>query len=324
MAKNFEFEYIKSFRLCSLEHFAVVKGIAIVILLIAYVAAAFFGLQQASALVGVVCSVFLFCSGYGVCESAAYKNGLPHYWENKVIKVWLPSVVSLVAVYTIQSSNPIGWIKDSLIGLSGWFLYILFGFYAAFWFVYKLFQNKKAYGWVLLAVAAVAFVCLEKQSYAEVILAFPLGVLMSQFGWRNAIKQLGVAGSCVLLLALAGVSFGGYVAAKLCSINLLTNLCWLICKTAAALWIVFVPFFVQKVPVFGVFAVFGEISFGIYLFFQSAYGLLDAQADWKAVAVVTVVLLVIAGVFSWLRELLVTQNKKARRRRGAKLKGSMG
>lgn len=316
-------QYLRNFSLCSREHFSVAKGIAAVLLLLAYVAGAIYGIAGLKSLAGVAGAIFLFCSGYGVSESFQKKGGLQHYWENKILKVWLPSLVIMIIISALRDGEALSWINQSVLGLSGYFLYILFGCYAAFWGVFCLSEKN---GWrigLLMSAALVAFIYLNKRNYAELMLAFPLGVTCSQLGWRKTIKNWSTTFQTLLCAGFAVVAVGGYFLTKLSVPPQLTNLFWLLSKTAAALFAVLGAYVAQKLPVFGAFAIVGDMSYGIYLLYADVLSLRGDKTDLQSMLIVLGILVALAALFSWLRELLIRWNKKIRRRKNPKLKGAM-
>lgn len=323
MAKRIEINYIKDFRLCDKAHFLIMKGIAILLVLIAYVTYAYLGMEQLAPLAGVGSTIFLFCSGFGVSESFMLKQGVPHYWENKIVKVWIPSIVALWLFSAILYGNGLAWISSAPIGLDGWFLYMLFAYYLLFWVVVQYLENKNTQVTVLFAAAAIAFFAVEKRTCAEALLAFPLGVLFSQYGLKRKVREFGWKGISLFCAALLILAVGGYMLTGICSHYLLVNLCCLISKTSTALLLIFGVFFLRKIPVFGIFAPLGTISYGIYLIMPYILPSFMAQGDWQRLLKGLALMILVSAVYSWLFGMLHQWNKRTRRKRSPKLKGSM-
>ena len=323
MAKKIEINYIKKFRLCDENHFLIMKGIAIILVLLAYVSAVYFGVEGLAPLANVGSIIFLFCSGYGLSESFSWKNGMPHYWENKIVKLWIPSVVSLVLYSLFTGGTGIEWIGQMPLGLSGWFLNMLFVYYLLFWLVFQYIEGKAYPVAILFAASAIAFISLEQQTYAEVLLAFPLGVTVSQYGLKRTLREYTAKGRVLLCALLLAVAVGGYLAAGCCSAGMLCNLCWLVSKTAMALLLIYGVFCLQKLPVFGLFGLLGGISYALYLLMAIVFGLICQPNDWESVGIGLAVLVVAASVYTWLCNMLHNWNKRVRRKKNPPLKGNM-
>ena len=312
------------FRLCDKEHFRIVKGIAIVAMVAAYLCGRLYKFSWYSYIMGTAGVVFLFCSGYGLSESYNNKRGLIHFWENKIMGIWVPSLVVMLAASLIARKDALIWIGESPLGLKGNFLYMLFGAYAAFWALFQFVESKATKIWCLFAMAAVAFCFLESKLLAAQIFAFPVGTMFSQFGLKYKIRSLTLKGQLALTLLLvitaaaawvAALRYGGvpYAGTLLCFLAFLTT----------ALLLIFGVFFAQKIKAFSFFALFGEISFGIYLLYEDVFALLKGKKDIQIVLLVIALLIAAAGLFTWLRFLLITWNKNMRRRKKTHLKGSM-
>lgn len=323
MKQKIEIQYIDTFSLCSADHFKIIKGIAILMVLVGVVCNKFFSLPELYCLTGVGSAIFLFCSGYGLSESYSFKGGLIHFWENKVIGVWIPSLVQLLLCSMIFRGDFLRWTRTAPLGLSGWFLYILMGCYAAFWAAFTLFSAKKTRLTILLILAASAACILEESLHAELMLAFPLGVMYSQLNLREKTKKLKVPGKLLVTVVCAGLSLGGWYVSGLVQQPMLVTVCLMISKTATAMLVVFGTYFLRSLPVFGVFAPFGIISYGLYLFHGDILTLVEQTDFWKSLGISMAILLAVAGVFSWLRSWFIRFNKKCRRRRKTHLKGAM-
>ena len=322
MAKKIDIDFIKNFRLCDEGHFLIMKGIAIFLVMVAYVAVAFFQTYALAPLAGVGSVIFLFCSGYGLSESFMWKKGMPHYWENKIVKVWIPSLASLIIISLLQGGTGIDWVEQTPFGLSGWFLYMLMVCYGLFWVVFQYVDGKAGPVALLFAAAAIAFAAIEQQTYAEVLAAFPLGVLVSQTELKRTLREFGILGRVLLCGLLLAVAVGGYMLAMSFEAGWVCNLCWLFSKTAMACLLIYGVFCLQKLPVFGLFGLLGTISYGLYLLKELMY-LISKPGDWETVGIGLAVLLVSAAVYSWLFTQLHLWNKRVRRKKNPPLKGSM-
>ncbi len=312
------------FKLCDKDHFRIVKGISIIAMVAAYLCKLLYNFPWYSYIIGTVGTVFLFCSGYGLSESFLNKRGLVHYWENKMMGIWVPSLVVMIAASLIADRNALAWIGESPLGLKGNFLYMLFGAYAAFWALFQFAESKAARISGLFVIAAAAFFFLESKLLASQILAFPVGTMFSQLGLKYKIRNFTWKGRLVLTVLLVIAAAAAWVAAlRYAAIAYVgTLLCFLAFVTTAAL-LIFGVYFGQKLKIFGFFAPFGSIAFGLYLLYDDVFALLAGKKDIKTALVAALLLIAAASLFSWLRFLLITWNKNMRRRKKTHLKGSM-
>ena len=72
------------------------------------------------------------------------KRGLFHYWENKIIKIWIPSLIILIGLSLAQGKMFIAWLPKYPVALKGNLMYVIFGGYAVFWCIFKYISNKTA------------------------------------------------------------------------------------------------------------------------------------------------------------------------------------
>lgn len=323
MKKKFEIQYIDGFSLLSREHFLIVKGIAVLVALVAYILMKFYGMSSLGPVIGAANATFLFCSGFGLSESRKFKGSLIHYWENKIISVWIPSLVQMIICSLIFGDGIVGWTDKSTIGLSGYFLYILFGFYAAYWLAVTFFEEEKLQVVTVFALAAVAFFLLKERQYADQLLAFPVGVMISTLHLREKLRKCKTVTRFILTGVFAALAVGGYFLGMNMTAGLAYNAVWMVSRTATALLLVFGVGYLQWIPIFGVFAPFGLIAYGLYLFHEDILGMVKKNNVSEGLVISLVVLIASASVFSWLRTTLINFNKKMRRRKKTHLKGSM-
>ena len=324
MKKKFEIQYIDGFSLLSREHFLITKGIAILFGLIGYILLNFYNIQAVGPIIGAASAVFLFCSGYGVAESWKFKSGLIHYWENKFIKVWIPSLVQLLLCSLFFGGGLLGWTDKSAIGLNGDFLYILFGFYGAYWLTVTFFEEEKLQLVTLFALTAIAFFLLPERKHADQLLAFPVGMAISTLHMREKLKKAKTATRFLLTGLFAVLAVGSYfLGMSMTEGTMAYNAVWMVSRTATALLLVFAVGYLQWIPIFGVFAPFGLISYSLYLFHYYILKLVDRTRLSETLVIAVIVLIAVSSVFAWLRSMLINFNKKMRRRKKTHLKGSM-
>lgn len=314
---------IREYDMCSKDHFLAVKGISILAALIAAFCQDYLGFGRAVMIVYIASSVFVLCSGFGVAESYRRKGTLIHFWENKMLKLWIPSVLMLLAMNLLIKKNYTSWIAQSPLGLKGDLLYVIMGGYAVFWMAFRALENKKARIIVIFAVAAAAFVLIPKSiSIRYQILAFPVGVLLSQINWKKKVMR---SNWWVKLLMLAGgiVTAAGcwFLATKL-QIPLVQPLMWSASFIAIALSLIMATYYLNKLPM-GVFAPFGMIAYGIYLTYEDVFRIFAGKKDWRIYIVMFAAIFGAAVAITWVRFLILRGNQKLRKRNKTRLKGKI-
>ncbi len=323
-SKKIEINYIRDFDCCDRAHFEIIKGISILAALIVYMGVQFWGWNGTwlHPVEGIAAAVFLFCSGYGVSESYERKGGLVHYWENKVIKVWIPSLVVEVLMSLIIYHNIARWMETSTLGLKGYPLDLQFGAYAAFWLLWYFSDSKLVRLGGLYLIAGIAFFFLPLK-YMCVLLCFPTGALFSQLTLRRKMRGTKMVWKIAMCLVCVAITAIGWVLGVMNQNPHIHSAAWAVTCLFGAISLLLLVYTFRAIPIFGIFAPVGFMAFGIYLFYDYVLELIRSARDWQSVAIVIVLLPVIAGVFSWLRELLIVLNKNSRRRKRTHLKGSM-
>lgn len=322
MAINTENLIAKEYALFDKDHFRIVKGIGLLAVLTAFICRALLGFAWLPIVEGAAGAVFLFCSGFGVSESYIGKRGLPHYWENKFLKVWIPSLAVMTLFSLIDGLGPVYWVTQSLLGLKGNVLYLIFGAYAAFWLVFQLLSNRTARIVGLFLSAAVAFVFIEDKLSACLLLAFPVGVLFSQCGFKYKIRKMGWMGSLLLVILLAIPAAAAWAGAIILSqAPYIGNCLWNVAFVLTAVVLLLLVYYGRNLQIFGIFAPIGTISYAVYLCYRDIFRLFMKGTELKAVFIVLAFLALVASLLTWLRYLLITWNKNLRRRRRTHIKG---
>ena len=318
------FSYVRNFEFGDRDHFWVVKGIAILAALIAWFCGTFLEIRNMSLITKSVMAVFVMCSGFGVSESYLKKRGLFHYWENKIIKVWIPSLIVLVILSLIRGRIFFSWISKYPVALKGSVMYVIFGGYIVFWAAFKFIPNRIARICTLFGAALVAFVFLPEDFSAKAqVFSFPIGVLVSQMGWKRKIRAYTGKGKALLLLSCLAIGVIAWFVARQLTVPYLDTLLWSVYYMAAAASLIVLVWLLKTLPGLGIFAPVGVAAYMLYLLYDSVFDLLKSDSDWRVFVLVVVILFVAAGVLTWLRELLIRWNKNLRRKGKTQLKGSM-
>ena len=318
------FYYVRKYEFGDRDHFWVAKGIAILAALIAWFCGTYLGVRNMPLITRSATALFILCSGFGVSESYLKKRGLFHYWENKIVKVWIPSLIILIGLALIQGNMFIIWIPQYPVALKGDLMYVIFGGYIVFWAAFKFIPNRTARMLTLFGAAAVAFVFIPEDFSAKgQLFCFPVGVLASQMVWKRKIRNYKGGGKFLLLISSLVLAAAAYFAVRQVEIDYLDTLLWSVFYMSAAIAVLVLVWLLQPVPVMGIFAPVGMAAYMLYMLYDSIFDLWQYGDGWRILVLTVVILLVSAGVLTWLRELLVRWNKNMRRKGKTHLKGSM-
>lgn len=311
------------YRLFDRKHFAIVKGISILIVIFAHLGRRYFNFHYLSPASGIATAVFLLCSGYGISESYKYRGSLRHYWENKIIRVWAPSLVKLLLVYGILLKSFFGWMDYYPLALYGWFLNLLFAEYLVFWLLFKYVDDRKLQMLGLFGTSLLAFLIVRDLPIAEGLFCFPLGVMASQYHWKKKIRALNNKQRAYLSAILVAVAGCAFVLRNMFDQYLLFNAVWMMMKVSLAILLILGVYFLRKIPLWIAFVPVGTISYALYLTYVEVLALLSNRRDWKAVVVVLGILFVVATIFYFGCLLIERLNRKTRTRNQVHLRGSM-
>ena len=323
MAAKVKIKYVTNFAYCDKNHFQIIKGISILLALLAYVLNTYMGISWLMPLINIAAALFLFCSGFGVAESYRRKRGLVHYWENKAIKVWFPSLVSMIILSLILKNNMLSWVSSSPLGVQGTLLYMFFGCYAAFWPFFHFLENKAARCIGLCAVAAIAGLIITNDTYIALLPCFPLGVIYSQYNLKYKVRSMTSGNRWMITLSCLVLAASGWVLGVLTEIPHVEILLNAVTYLFGAMFILNLSYSAKAVPIFGIFVPFGFMAYGLYLFYDSVLLLLNRVNAIELDLLVFLLLFVVAAVYAWLCKLLTDLNRTIRRRNSIQLKGSM-
>lgn len=323
MAAKVKIKYVTNFEYCDKNHFQIIKGISILAALFAYICNTYMGISWLKPLQQIAAALFLFCSGFGVAESYRRKRGLVHYWENKAIKVWIPSLVSMILMNAILKGNLITWIASSPLGVKGNLLYMFFGCYAAFWPFFFFLDNKAVRCIGLCVVAVIVGLFITDDTYIALLPCFPLGVIYSQYNLKYQVRTMTAGMKWALTLVYLILAAGGWALGVLTEIPYLEVSFNALTYLFGAMFILNFVYAAKEMPIFGIFTPFGFMAYGIYLFYDKVLMILKDNKTVEMYALVILLLLVVAAVYAWLCKLLVDLNRTIRRRNSIQLKGSM-
>lgn len=324
MASSKKTVYTKDFNLCDRNHFLILKGISMLAALIAVFCEDFLNIGNSDPIVHAAAAVFVLCSGFGVSESYLKKEGLVHYWENKMIKVWIPSVIIMVGLSIIRTGNIAAWIAEAPLGLKGELLYLIFAGYGVFWLIYKNMENKNARVADLFLCAAVVFIFMPNDMWMKPLLfAFPMGVLLSQTGWKRAMIKADWGVKILVLATCVIVAAGGELLVDLVTVPYIQTFLLTVCYIAIALTCILLTYYLQRILALRIFIPVGMAAYAVYLTYEDIFQMFAGKTDPKMYAAMFAVVIAVAAVLTWLRELLISWNYNLRRKNRVHLKGSM-
>lgn len=318
------FSYVRKFEFGDRDHFLVAKGIAVLAALIAWFCSVRFNVPDMQIIIHSAVSLFVMCSGFGISESYLKKRGLFHYWENRIIKMWLPSLIVLVVMSLIKGDHLLYWVQQYCVALKGDPMYVIFAGYIVFWAVFKFIPNRTARILALFGASVLAFVFVPETLQIKAhLFCLPVSVLISQMGWKRKIRVLSGKGKFLLLISSLAVAAAAWFAADFVTLPYLSPLVKGIFYMAAAASLLVLVWLVKAVPGLGVFGLVGACAYMLYMLYDEVYLLLRPDSDWRVFTLVVVILFAAAGLLTWLRELLVNWNKNLRRKGKTQLKGRM-
>lgn len=154
-----------------------IKGIAILLVIIAHVGHGGFGIRLFVPLGFFAVSIFLILSGYGLTESY-HRNGLKVFLKKRLLRVLLPYLlwISIYSFYLLISHKPI-FFND----LRCCFVEYIIIWFVVFYFVLKFFPNHRGSLFQVIAIFLFWFkLCLQAQQS----LSFLMGILLSHYNER--------------------------------------------------------------------------------------------------------------------------------------------
>lgn len=314
--------FVRDFSLWDKDHFRILKGIGITMVLIAYFLESVLHFSSAHLLTGTASAIFFFCSGFGLSESFRNKQGLFHYWENKILKVWLPSlaVVCVSAMLTAQELS-FDWLGENPLALSGWFLYLLFAEYAIFWLVFRFQKGTWQQMLWLAGSAVVLFFMVPHEDIMEQVLAFPIGVALSQYKRKRPLRDMTTVNGILLCEVLLLFGGGIWILASVLQTGMPAAALYALAYPAIAISIALGTFYTRKIRIFGLFAPLGTIAYALYLLHRPILSLLEKAVSWRADILILALLLLASAAYTALLGTVVRWNKKIHKHKKTHISG---
>lgn len=260
---------------------SVLKGLAILMVVIGHVGQTIPGLRVFTPLGAIGVGVFLVCSGYGI-EKSFNKNGRDKYWYKRMVNVWLPYVIVETLFLPLHwNLNWIDLLKDFTLVQPlhpfGWYMRFLFAWYILF-YVFSFLEKYKLH---LLLLSAVCVWVLTDSLHAQNAFSFSIGVLMAQMKdvcpfLKKRYIWIGLFGGVLLFLGR------DYVKVHYHNVDLLWKGVSLFYYGVLTMTVIIVYKILSnkgvKLPYNGLFIV-GAFSYELYLVHGYAYSILITPAS---------------------------------------------
>lgn len=205
-------------RVMSKDSTAIIKGFAILIIMLAHIGNDF-GIRYLTPLGSLGVAIFLLCSGFGL-EKSFQKNGLRGFWKKRIITAYLPYLVFEIIGYVFLYQGIT--FKTVLLDLLlidtihpyGWYMSCLFLYYIAFWISSLISKKNPIIKYVVLSVCALLMFVFLRSLFKQQLLSFIIGALMANFEERicpyfkkasTSLIFLGIGLSALLLRQLDAV-----------------------------------------------------------------------------------------------------------------------
>lgn len=292
--------FLADYEICGKTHFSIIKGISIFVIVMVHLCNRYTNFPYLSPFAGAAVAVFLLCSGYGLSESFEYKHGLNGFWPNKIIKIWVPSFLKLSFFAIVSLKGVYVWLTEYPLFLYGWYLQVLFAEYFVFWILFRYVRNKTVRLIGLFAVSFVSFFCIRSQLYAEQFFCFPLGVAFSQLKWKDTMQNWKWQKKVLLVVGCLVIAAITFCLRNRFSNELLFNTVWLCFKLSIAVLVCFLPYYLRRIRIFGIFIPLGTISYMLYLINNDILALLEGNTYWYTIIATLLLLLASATAFKWI------------------------
>lgn len=172
----------------SLSDTAILKGIAILYVVVGHIGQVIPGLRVFTPLGAMGVGIFLLCSGYGI-EKSFSKNGRKHYWYKRLINVWLPYAIIELLVLPLNWNLGQAVVEDFLLihplHPFGWYMRYLFVWYI----LYYAYSFARKYLLHLLVATGIIIWASLDSLHAQNAFSFAIGVGLARMNSLDAILK---------------------------------------------------------------------------------------------------------------------------------------
>lgn len=256
--------------LLSQKHFELLKGIAIIAVLICHTGG-YSGVTWFTPLGGIGVALFLFCSGYGLTCSYT-KTDLKNFWKKKILSVYATYFFIEIIAAIVLSRSFKSIILDLLLirpaYIHGWYMQYLFGCYFIFWAAFKFIRQERARLCILLTLSVISFFAFDGLR-GEQAFTFVGGILTAEIVKKKELslyKYYTVIAILLLVLSVALLATKQLPVIRQQNMYMLTFLDLLI-KTFVAASIIYLTYAIKLIYKIGYafFCFWGRISYSLYL-----------------------------------------------------------
>lgn len=276
----------KNIGFMSIQHTEVIKGVAILCVVLSHI-----GNANETRLFapggGIGVALFLICSGYGLNESSKKGFTILHFWKKRIVTVFLP--YALIRTFMVIADPNDITVLDFLFDITcikplyglGWYLNYLLLFYVVFT-IYQLskrrFQQKSIF--IIAIAASISFIVGPTELQAEQCLSFITGVVLSEYKIAPTHKKAPLDSWKEAVVAF----LVGALAFILKRVNIFESIHWIyfiqvIYKYSWAVMLVLVVWIVIQRVTLKPAATFGKYSYEIYLIHGYMFHLMKSIAN---------------------------------------------
>lgn len=255
----------REFTFLSRYHTALIKGLAILIIVLCHMSG-IFGVRYLTPLGGIGVSIFLICSGYGLVES--YKKvGLMKFWTKKLKNIFIPYlIIEVIATFFRGATTLKSVILDILILNTrhpfGWYMKYLLLWYLIFYFAAKINLLSKQRLFIFYFISFILMFN-QKDLWAEQSFSFVLGISISFYKDLDILKKKKLS----ILLLIIGIFF--LLLKQVNTIRTLPfiyfNYIQLLIKLPVAFSLILCIWQFKKLILSRMLYLLGQISYAIYL-----------------------------------------------------------
>ena len=292
----------------TLSDTSILKGIAILMVVLGHIGQAVPGLRVFTPLGATGVGVFLLCSGYGI-EKSFEQNGRDKYWYKRIIKVWLP--YAIVELMALPLHWNLGWqdiVADFVLIKPlhpfGWYMRFLFLWYILFW----AFSFTDKFRLPLLVLAGLIIWAVFDSLHAQNAFSFTIGVALARVKatdhlWKRKYMWIGVV-ACILLFFVRD-----YIKNHNHDIHLLWNGGSLLYYSSLVLTVLisykFLSSKITWLPYDGLYVI-GAFSYELYLVHGYAYCVLVSPASMTMVSLFFIICIVGTYLLNKLNKFIIS------------------
>jgi len=188
----------------SRHHTDVIKGIAIIMIVVAHIGN-FSGVRYFTPLGGIGVALFLICSGFGLYKSYG-KNGLDGFFKKRLSKILIPYWFAVVFYYMISPSefSVFNFIKNVLlinVNSYWWFIQFILILYIVFYLVFRFVPDnmRMVTLWIL---SFIFFLSVRQYLWSEQAFSFAIGVSLAKYNKGLTFHKAWAIGGTAIIIGM--------------------------------------------------------------------------------------------------------------------------